>query len=57
MGGKAKSVYLSVIDLVTHKTVFRRTFLDAKGYNENLKDSKFLEAYPSDRFYYVKEIY
>ena len=57
MGGKAKSVYLSVVDRETHKTVFRRTFLDAKGCNEYLKNIKFLEDFPTDKFYYAKEIY
>jgi hypothetical protein len=57
MGGKAKSVYLSVVDLKTHKTIFRRVFHDAKGYNENLKDVTFQEQYPPAKFYYVKEVY
>jgi hypothetical protein len=57
MGGKAKSVYLSVVDLKTHKTVFRRTFHDAKGYNEYLKDPVLQDTWPSEKYYYVKETY
>lgn len=57
MAGKAKSVYLIVADLKTHKTVFTKTFFNASDYQKFVKEPEFEQKYPKDQFYYVKESY
>jgi len=57
MGGKAKSVYLSVCPKGSHKSVLRKTFFDAKGYNGFIKTEEFKEKYPADKFDLIKEVY
>ena len=57
MAGKAKSCYLSVNDLKTHKAVFRKTFFDMKSLNEFVKQEEFVAKYPKDTFYLTKEVY
>lgn len=57
MAGKAKSVYLTVADKVTHKAVLNRVFLRMGDLNDFVKTEEFLEKYPADKFYIVKETY
>jgi len=57
MGGKAKSVYFSIVELGTHKTVFTKVFFDAKGRNEFTKNPELRVTYPADKFYFVSETY
>jgi ATP adenylyltransferase/5',5'''-P-1,P-4-tetraphosphate phosphorylase II len=57
MAGKAKSVYLVVADLKTHKTIFTKTFFNVAEYHAYVATEEFLEKYPKDQFYYVKEVY
>ena len=41
MAGKAKSVYLTVTPKGQIQSVFRKTFFDAKGYNEYVRSEEF----------------
>lgn len=55
MAGKAKSVYVSIVEQSSHKTVERRTCFNAKGAKEYI--STITEKYPKPEFYYVTETY
>lgn len=55
--GKAKSVYLCVCAKGKLSAVFRKTFFDAKSYNEYVKTPEFVAKYPSDQFDIIKEVY
>ena len=57
MAGKAKSCYLSVMDMTTRKTVLNRVFFKMADLNEFVKTDEFKEKYPADKFSYSKEIY
>ena len=57
MAGKSKSCYLSIVDLKTHKTVFRKTFFNAKDMNTFIKSDPKMAEYPLDVYYIVKETY
>jgi hypothetical protein len=57
MAGKAKSLYLSIVDRKTHKTVLHKQFFEAKSLNEFLKDETLREKYPNDQYQFVKETY
>lgn len=57
MAGKATSLHFSVVDRTNHKTVLQKTFFNAKELKDYLKDPAFLEKYPENRFYTVKETY
>lgn len=57
MAGKAKSLYVSIVDRKTHKTVLNQMFFEAKAMNAFLKDPTLLEKYPNDTYYIVKESY
>lgn len=57
MAGKAKSCYLTVADKATHKSVLNRVFLKMGDLNDFVKTEEFLEKYPADKFYIVKETY
>ena len=57
MAGKAKSCYLTVADKKTHKSVLSRVFLKMGDLNDFIKTEEFLEKYPSEQYYIVKETY
>lgn len=55
MAQKAKSLYVSIVDTKTHKTVINKVFLNAKSANEWITIQ--LETYKRPEYYYVKETY
>ena len=57
MAGKAKSVYLTVTLKGEYKSVFRKTFFDAKAYNEYVKSEEFKTKWPPEQYDFVKETY
>jgi hypothetical protein len=57
MGGKAKSVYLTVMPKGKITSVFRKTFFDAKAYNEYVKSDEFRAKWPAEQYNFVKETY
>ena len=58
MGGKAKSIYLTVLPKGTHHlSVFKKMFFNAKDYNEYVKTEEFKALYPTDQFDIIKEVY
>lgn len=57
MGGKAKSVYLTVCPKNSHMSVLKKVFFNAKEYREYVENVEFVEKYPKDQFDIVKEIY
>ena len=57
MAGKAKSVHLTVNPKGQFQSVFRKTFFDAKGYNEYVKSEEFKTKWPADQYDFVKETY
>ena len=57
MAGKAKSIYLTVLPKGSHKSIFKKTFFEAKSYNEYIKSEEFKAQYPSTEFDIVKETY
>lgn len=57
MAGTAKSIYLTVCPRGNHKSVFKRTFFNAKDYNDYVKTEEFKEKYPKEEFDIIKEVY
>jgi hypothetical protein len=57
MGGKAKSIYLTVVPKGSHMSVLKKVFFNAKDYNEFVKQQEFVNKYPAAEFDIVKEIY
>lgn len=57
MGGKSKSVYLTVCPLGKLQAVLRKTFFDAKSLREFISTEDFKEKYPTDKFQIIKETY
>lgn len=57
MGGKAKSVYLTVCPVGQLQAVFRKTFFDAKSLREYVATEEFKEKYPAEKFTLIKETY
>jgi hypothetical protein len=57
MGGKAKSIYLTILPKGQHMSIFKKVFFDAKAYNEYIKSDEFKAKWPSTEFDFVKEIY
>ena len=57
MSGKAKSVYLTVTTKGDFTSVFRKTFFDAKAYNEYVKSDEFKNKWPAEEYDIVKETY
>lgn len=57
MAGKATSVYLTVADKKTHKSVLTKTFFKMADLNAFVGTEEFKEKYPADQFYIVKEVY
>lgn len=56
MAGTSKSIYLTVTTL-DHKSVFHRTFFNAKQYNEFIKTEEFKAKWPTTEYKIVKETY
>jgi hypothetical protein len=57
MGGKAKSIYLTILPKGSHVSVFKKLFFEAKSYNEYVKSEEFKTQWPADKFDIVKEVY
>ena len=57
MGGKAKSIYLTILPKGSHVSVFKRVFFEAKAYNEYIKSDEFKTQWPADKFDIIKEVY
>jgi hypothetical protein len=57
MAGKATSVYLTVSDKSTHKTVFHKMFFNMTGLNQFVGTDEFKALYPLDVYYITKEVY
>jgi hypothetical protein len=57
MSGKAKSIYLTITLKGEITSVFRKTFFDAKAYNEYVKSEEFRAKWPADQYNFVKETY
>lgn len=57
MAGKAKSCYLTVSDKKTHKSVLHKMFFNMPDLNAFVKTEKFLQEYPPEQYYLVKETY
>jgi len=57
MAGKATSVYLTVSDKLTHKTILHKVFFNMNGLNEFVGTDAFKEQYPIDKYYLSKETY
>jgi DUF2075 family protein len=55
--GKATSVYLTVSDKATHKTVLHKMFFNMTGLNQFVATDEFKEKYPTTEFYITKETY
>jgi hypothetical protein len=57
MAGKATSVYLTVSDKTTHKSILHKVFFNMTGLNQFVATDDFKEKYPADIYYITKEIY
>jgi hypothetical protein len=57
MAGKATSIYLTVLPKGSHISCFKKTFFEAKTYNEYVKSDEFKAKYPKDQFDIVREVY
>jgi hypothetical protein len=57
MGGKAKSIYLTVMPKGQFTSVFRKMFFDAKAYNEYVKSEEFKAQWPAEQYDFIKETY
>ena len=57
MAGKATSIYLTVLPKGSHISTFKKTFFEAKAYNEYVKSDEFKEKYPKEQFDIVREVY
>lgn len=57
MGGKAKSIYLTILPKGSHVSVFKKLFFEAKSYNEYVKSEEFKTQWPANKFDIVKEVY
>ena len=57
MAGKSTSIYLTICPKGSHKSVFKRTFFNAKDYNEFVKSDEFKEKWPKEQFEIIKEVY
>ena len=57
MAGKATSVYLTVSDKATHKTILHKQFFNMTGLNQFVGTDEFKEKYPTETYYLTKETY
>lgn len=57
MAGKSTSIYLTICPRGSHKSVFKKTFFNAKDYNDYVKTDEFKEKWPKEEFEIIKEVY
>jgi hypothetical protein len=57
MAGKATSIYLTVLPIGSHNSVFKKVFFEAKAYNEYIKTDEFKARFPADQFQVIREVY
>ena len=57
MAGKAKSCYLSVMDIETRRTVLNRMFFKMEDLHKFTETEEFKLKYPKEKFTITKEIY
>lgn len=57
MAGKAKSIYLTVTLKGKIASVFRKTFFNAKDYNEYVNTEEFKTKFPLTEYQIIKEVY
>jgi hypothetical protein len=57
MAGKATSVYLTVSDKATHKTILHKQFFNMTGLNQFVATEEFKGLYPTETYYLTKETY
>ncbi len=57
MAGKATSVYLTVSEKLTHKTILHKQFFNMTGLNQFVGTDDFKEKYSTEVFYITKETY
>ena len=57
MAGKATSIYLTVLPIGSHISVFKKVFFEAKAYNEYIKSDEFKTRFPADQFQVIREVY
>jgi hypothetical protein len=57
MAGCAKSVYLTVSDKVSHRTIFHKVFFTAGDLKVYIASEEFKAKYPAEQFNIVKETY
>ena len=57
MAGKATSIYLTILPKGSHISCFKKTFFEAKSYNEYTKTDEFKEKWPKEQFDIVREVY
>jgi hypothetical protein len=57
MAGKATSIYLSIVPKGDFKAVFRKTFFEAKAYNEYIRSEEFKAQWPESEYTIIKETY
>ena len=55
MAGKATSVYVSIVESITHKMIENKKFFNSGEANTWMKTM--LENYPKPKYYMVKETY
>ena len=58
MAGKAKSIYLTVSPKGSFlNSVLKKTFFEAKSYNEFVNSEEFKTKYPKEQYDIIKEVY
>lgn len=57
MGGKAKSVYLTISLKGQFKTIFSKVFFDAASYRAYVDTDAFRTLWPTSEYDFVKETY
>lgn len=55
MAAKATSVYVSIVESATHKTVIHQKFFNSGAANKFVTEQQ--EKYPKPQYYVVKETY
>lgn len=57
MAGKSTSIHLTICPRGSHQSVFKRTFFNAKEYNDYVKTEEFLAKWPKEEFEIIREVY
>lgn len=57
MARKATSIHLTVTPKGDWKSVFQKTFFEAKAYNAYINSDEFKEQFPPELFAVIKEVY